>query len=316
MNLRRSSSVFNTFTCYITYVHHVRPDHSSEPWSAADNLLWLIHEGGYRHLLWILRRRPSLVPDKNCKYHHHCRTSRSLTEDLQRITEEHAYRLPAVTLRRVGVRRSYCASSFLIKLRPFNGDALLPWDNLSFVAKEKVTCGAVGYPNWITTSLHQISTDLYIPTAEAIDASLASDWEVDLLETVSSEDAGVDAVHVHKTIYLLVPYVSMFLERNLTTSKAWSQLWGSIVDAGGEVYCQTIINWLQVVLTQKSRDAHQPPLAMPRPMPPLINGDICDTVTIYLSAIYPGTTPALQRAKVSFIAMHIKEVAVDLLQER
>ena len=43
-----------------------------------------------------------------------------------------------------------------------------PWDNLSFASKGEGTCGAVGYANYVISSLHQIGAALYVPTAESI----------------------------------------------------------------------------------------------------------------------------------------------------
>ena len=104
----------------------------------------------------------------------------------------------------------------------------LPWDNLSFASKGKMTYGAIICAKLITVSIHQI----YVPAVEEIYAALAADQNVDLLGTLSSKDARIDAMPVCNRIYLPAPYVGMFLKCNLTPDKAWSQLLGDIVDVG------------------------------------------------------------------------------------
>ena len=50
-----------------------------------------------------------------------------------------------------------------------------PWDNISFVSKSEVICGAIGCVNCLTSSLHQIGTTLYVSMLETINTTLVSD---------------------------------------------------------------------------------------------------------------------------------------------
>ena len=63
-----------------------------------------------------------------------------------------------------------------------------------------MTYGAVRCVTWIKESLHHIGTAIHVPMAEAIDADLAANPSAELLGTFYVNDAGVDAVHVRKTI--------------------------------------------------------------------------------------------------------------------
>ena len=80
-----------------------------------------------------------------------------------------------------------------------------PWDNLPFASKGEVICGTVGCSNWLSTSLHQIGTTLYVPIAQAIYASLAANPKLNLLGSFIKDNAEVDAIRVIKTIHLPSP---------------------------------------------------------------------------------------------------------------
>ena len=49
---------------------------------------------------------------------------------------------------------------------------------------------------------------------------------------------------VRKTIYFLVHFVGIFLEKDLTPMDAWTRLHGDIVEGDQDVDCQTIIDWI------------------------------------------------------------------------
>ena len=63
-----------------------------------------------------------------------------------------------------------------------------------------MTYVAVRCVTWIKESLQHIGTSIYVPMAEAIDADLAANPSTELLGKFYVNDAGVDAVHVRKTI--------------------------------------------------------------------------------------------------------------------
>ena len=136
------------------------------------------------------------------------------------------------------------------------------WDDLYFVSNVKVTRGAVVCTNWLTSRLHQIGATVHVLRAQVIDAALASDLKLDLMGPFTMDDADMDAIHFRNTIYLPAPFLGIFLERDLTPFKVLSRLRGSIFNAGATVYCQHIIDWLQVALAGKSREDQPYPLSM------------------------------------------------------
>ena len=44
-----------------------------------------------------------------------------------------------------------------------------PWDDLSFMSKGDVTCSAVAFANWQTTSLHPIGSTVHVLTYLSIE---------------------------------------------------------------------------------------------------------------------------------------------------
>ena len=138
-----------------------------------------------------------------------------------------------------------------------------PWDDLSFVSKEEVTCGVVVCANWLMAKLHQIGAMVHVPMAQAIHVALSADPKTDLLGPFTTDDADVDAIHVQKTIYLPSPFTGIFLERDLALVQAWSRLCGDIFEDSATVDFCPIIGWIQVALTRKIRYYQPYPLAMP-----------------------------------------------------
>ena len=74
-----------------------------------------------------------------------------------------------------------------------------------------MNCGVIERANCLIAILHQIGDALYVPTEEAIYASLDAKLEVDLIGPFYAKDAGVDAMRICKKSYLLLPYVGIFL---------------------------------------------------------------------------------------------------------
>ena len=84
---------------------------------------------------------------------------------------------------------------------------------------------------WLTINLHQIGATVKFLMLQAIDAVLAAKPELDLLGPFAVDDADVKAIHIKKTIYLLAPFVGIFLECNLTPILTWSCLYSAIINA-------------------------------------------------------------------------------------
>ena len=68
---------------------------------------------------------------------------------------------------------------------------------------------------WDPTYLH-LAPAVYVPSAAAIDTSLARDPNVTLLGPCGAGDAGAEIIHCQKTVYVPAPYVGLFLSADLS----------------------------------------------------------------------------------------------------
>ena len=101
--------------------------------------------------------------------------------------------------------------------------------------------------NWYPTYLH-LASAVHVPSAAAIDASLASDPNLTLSGPYRVGDAGVETIRCCKIVYVPAPYVGLFLSANLTPIEAWHRLRGAIFDAKAEEACRPLIDWLRATL--------------------------------------------------------------------
>ena len=198
----------------------------------------------------------------------------------------------------------------------YMGITLSPWYDISFASKGEVTCSTAGCANWITTILHHIGAVLYILASQAIYAAMASDPDMDLMGPFTAYNAYVNSILFINKIYLPLPYMGIFLERNIAPVKAWSRLQGAIVDAGAEVDCQPIIGWLRVAFMLNSGDDQPSPLAMPQPTTQLMDGNMIRHRHHILICHHPRRDPALQRVQGLLVSTHIGEVDVELRDDR
>ena len=111
-----------------------------------------------------------------------------------------------------GIGAHIALLNYISNYVPQMGMPQSPWDDLYFTSKGKGTRGSAGCANCPTASLNQIGATLKTPTAEAINVGLAGDPSVDILGLLSAGDASINVSCTRKTIYLLAPYVGMFLE--------------------------------------------------------------------------------------------------------
>ena len=152
--------------------------------------------------------------------------------------------------------------------------------------------------------------------AQAIYAALSYGFEIYLLGPFATNAPDVDTIRIRKTIYLPALFVGIFLERDLAPVDAWSRLNSAIVDAGAMVHCQTIIDLLFVALTRKSGEDQTSPLETPQPTAPLADGKLMRHHHQTLTHHLPRLNPLLQHVQGSLIAMHSREVAVEMRQDR
>ena len=84
--------------------------------------------------------------------------------------------------------------------------------------------------------IHQIGSTSYNPTDITIDMAISADPAINLLRFFIDNNAGVNIVHIHNTVYLLAPFVRIFLEGDFIPIKYWYRIQGDIVDLVLDAY--------------------------------------------------------------------------------
>ena len=100
---------------------------------------------------------------------------------------------------------------------------------------------------WDPTYLH-LSPAVYVPSATAIDTSLADDSNLTLLGPYGAGDAGVEIISCCKTVYVPAPYVGLLLSADHSPVEAWNHLRGEIVNAAAKAACRPLIDWLRAAI--------------------------------------------------------------------
>ena len=85
------------------------------------------------------------------------------------------------------------------------------WDDGTFANRGDVAYGTSPLANWDPTYLH-LAPAVHVPSAAAIDASLASDPNLTMLGPYGAGDAGVETTRCRKTVYVPAPYVRLLLD--------------------------------------------------------------------------------------------------------
>ena len=127
------------------------------------------------------------------------------------------------------------------------GRPLCRWDDKTFANRVDVSYGTAPLANWDPTYLY-LALSVHVPSAVAIEVSLAGDLNLTLLGPYGAGDVGVETIRCLKIVYVPPPYVGLLLGANLTPIEAWHRLRGAIVDAAAEVACILLIDWLRATL--------------------------------------------------------------------
>ena len=90
----------------------------------------------------------------------------------------------------------------------------------------------------------------------------------------------------------------------------------AIINDGPKVDCQPIIDWLWVALISKSGDDQPPPLAMPRPIVPLMERDFLQHIHNGLVRHLSVSDLALQYAQGFLISTHIGNLTIELFRNQ
>ena len=156
---------------------------------------------------------------------------------------------------------------------------------------------------------------VHVLTELTMDAVLAQDLDTDLMCPFTVTKVDMEPLHVRKIIYLPVPLVGLFLERDIMPTEAWTHIRGAIVDGEQEVDFWPILDWLIISLTKKVGN-DKSTLAMPQPTIPMANGYLLRHHHQMLNRSLPGMEPSLQSVQGLHIATHAREVAAKLREYR
>ena len=130
------------------------------------------------------------------------------------------------------------------------GLPVTPWDGEGFASINDLLYDQSTVVNWRTAYFNIVGNSIQIPTAQTIDDAFAANPLTERLGPFTNADAGTVTARVRHTIFLPSPYISLFLDRELTPKEAWLQLRARIVADNKSIECAPLLTWLQAVLTQ------------------------------------------------------------------
>ena len=113
------------------------------------------------------------------------------------------------------------------------GQPSCKWDDGTFANRGDVSYGTAPLEVWEPTYLH-LAPAVYVPSAAAIDTSLAGNANITLIGPYGAGDAGDEIIRCCKTVYVSAPYVGLLLCADIYPVEAWNRLRGEIVDAAAE----------------------------------------------------------------------------------
>ena len=99
------------------------------------------------------------------------------------------------------------------------------WDDETFANRGDVAYGTAPLAQWGPAYLH-FAPVVLVPSAAAINASIASDPYLKLLGPYRLGDSGVENIRCRMTVYAPAPYVGLLLGADLTPIEAWHRARG------------------------------------------------------------------------------------------
>ena len=188
------------------------------------------------------------------------------------------------------------------------------WDNRTFTNRLDVAYGTAPLAVWDPTYLH-LALVIYVPSAAAIDTSLAGDPNITLLGPYDAGDAGGEIICCRKTVYVSAPYVVLLLRNDLSLVEAWNRLRGAIIDAAAEAACRPMIDWLHAAIVRSGPNAHSA-LVVPNPSEPLPDALLLQHRHRLLLIHLPGLDPSINRVVGTHISETVGDVVVELREMR
>ena len=184
------------------------------------------------------------------------------------------------------------------------------WDNRTFANWGDVSYGTAPLVGWDPTYLH-LAPAVYVPSAAAIETSLAGNPNVTLLGPYVAGDVGVKIIRCRKTVYVPATFVGLLLSADLSLVEAWNGLWGEIIDNAAENAYRPIIDWLQAAIVRSGPNTHSA-LVVPDLSAPLPDTLLLQHRHRLLLSHLPGLDPSINQAEGTCIAETVGEVVVEM----
>ncbi len=146
----------------------------------------------------------------------------------------------------------------LAAFHPRMGMPATVWDNSMYIQKGDLHHNQSVMIQWLDNYFHQVNNQIRVPTAAAIDTTLAGDANLQIIGPYNQNDADTELIRVRRTVYVPPAYVSIFLASPLTPRQAWDRVRGQIVVDNREVACAALVDFLRAALT--TSQPNQPPL--------------------------------------------------------
>ena len=167
---------------------------------------------------------------------------------------------------------------------------------------------------WYPTYLH-LALAIYVPSAAAIDTSIAGDSNITLLGPYGAGDTEVKIIRCCKTVYVPTPYVGLLLIADVSSVELWNRLCRAIVDTAAEAACRPIINWLRATIVRSGPNTHSA-LVVPEPLVPLPDALLLQHRHRLLLSHLPRLDPSINQAARTRIVEMVGEVTVELRETR
>ena len=89
------------------------------------------------------------------------------------------------------------------------------WDDETFANRGEKAYHTAPLAQWYPAYLH-LAPAVIVPSAAAINTSIASNPDLKLLGPYGAGDAGVESIRCRKTLYVPAPYVGLLLGADMT----------------------------------------------------------------------------------------------------
>ncbi len=201
-----------------------------------------------------------------------------------------------------------------VQLSPFNarmGMPTTPWDGNMYIQKGDLHHNQAVLVEWQDNYFHQVQNQIRVPTAAAIDTTLAGDANLQVLGPYNDQDADTELIRVRRTCYVPPAYVSLFLANPLTPRQAWDRVRGQIVVDNREGPCTALVDYLRAALTISQQN--QAPLLtlQDAPTAPVADADLLDHRRRILESDFPNLNQHLAGLQQTEIAQSINTYIND-----